>query len=175
MPKLLRKLLLSLALAGGALPAFAVDVMELRAEQLLFGANDLKTTLALTQNQQTLWQQASGRAGTILRARQKRRGTLQTELKTRLADGKTDLRELGPALDAETDNSAAEDKQLRELWLTVADALNDQQRVAVKQLLLSQLERVERPDPPARGGRDDKPRGEHGGHKPGGGGQRPAM
>lgn len=174
----LRKIAFFLLLATNALPAFAVDVMELRAEQLLFAANDLKTSLALSQNQQTLWQQASGKASTLLRARTKRRGALQTALKNRLADGKTDMRELGTALDAETDASALEDKQLRELWLVVADGLTDQQRVAVNQLLLSQLERVERPEMGLRGGKEGgPPRGEHsGGHKPGGmggGGQRP--
>ena len=177
MSKPLRRLVFSLLLASSALPAFAVDVMELRAEQLLFAANDLKATLALSQNQQTLWQQSSGKASAILRARTKRRGALQAELKTRLADPKTELREMGVALDAETDTSAVEDKQLRELWLLVADGLTDPQRVAVNQLLLSQLERVEHPEGGQRGNKEGgPPRGEHsGGHKPGGmgGGQRP--
>lgn len=177
MSKPFRRLLVSLILAASVLPAFAVDVMELRAEQLLFAANDLKASLALSQNQQTLWQQSSGKASAILRARSKRRSALQSELKSRLADPKTELREMGAALDAETDASAQEDKQLRELWLLVADGLSDLQRAAVSQLLLSQLERVDHPEAGARGNREGgPPRGEHsGGHKPGGmgGGQRP--
>lgn len=175
----LQHLALSLLLAASALPVHAINVMELKSEQLLFAASDLKETLTLTPNQQTLWQQSTAKATTLLRARQKRRGALQTDVKARLADPKVELRELGRAIDQESDLAAAEDKQLRELWLTVNDALDDQQRAKVTQALLSQLERADHPgEMGGRGGREGgPPEGGRRGGKPGGmggmGGQRP--
>lgn len=170
---------LSLLLAACLSPAHAINVMDLKSEQLLFAASDLKDTLTLTPNQQTLWQQSTAKATTLLRARQKRRGTLQTEVKAKLADPQVELRELGGAIDQESELAAAEDKQLRELWLTVNDALDDQQRAKVTQALLSQLERADHPgEMGGRGGREGgPPEGGRRGGKPGGmggmGGQRP--
>lgn len=170
-------LALSLMLSASAPFVHAINVMDLKSEQLLFAASDLKDTLTLTPNQQTLWQQSTAKATTLLRARQKRRTALQAEVQARLGDPKVELRELGKAIDQEADLAAAEDKQLRELWLTVNDALDDQQRAKVTQALLSQLERADHPAEtggrreggPPEGGRHG---GKHGGMG-GMGGQRP--
>ena len=154
------------------LPAFAVKVMDLRAEQLMMGADSIKKALDLTPNQQTLWQQTSAKAWGILRTRQSRREKLQADLKARLTAGTPDLRDLTGGIDAEETTSAAEDKQLRELWLTVNDALNDKQRVQVIELLTSQLDRLD-VDPAGRGapsGERQRGAGGGGGRHRGGGG-----
>ncbi|UUZ48260.1 hypothetical protein LP420_36090 [Massilia sp. B-10] len=91
----------------------------------------------------------SGKSAAILRAPE-RRERLQADLRTRLADPRQELRDLSAGIDQEAASAAAEDRQLRELWLTLTDALTDQQRVAASQFLLTQLERV---DAPARAAR----------------------
>ena len=157
-------------LAAAPLPSLATNVMELRAEQLLMGANFLKDSLSLTPNQQILWQKTAARSSSILRERQSRRERFQVELKGALADPAADPRKLTARLDEETERSNAEEKQLRELWLTVSDALDDRQRTLASQFLVTQLERVDQPD------RGSKPEHEQGGpgaggrHKPGSGG-----
>lgn len=150
-------LLLHAGLAG------ATPVMDLRADDLLALAPELRTALGLSANQQRLWQQSESRTRALLRERQARRTRLQ-EQGARLARAEgAELRELGAALDAEADLSAREDKQLRELWLVFNDALDDRQRAVVLRFLADQLERV----------RDAAPRGEggprEGGAREGGG------
>ena len=54
---------------------------------------------------------------------------------------KIELRELAKRLDAEGDLSNQESKQLRELWLTVNDALDDNQRQIIRAVLADQLQR----------------------------------
>ena len=161
--RLLRASLAS-ALLGAALapfPAHAAKVMDMQADDLLRASSHVKEMLALTPNQQTLWQQVSARSGAILRARQSRREKMQADLKARLGDPRLELRELDAGIDAEANASAVENRELRALWLTVNDALNDQQRLAVSQFMLSQLERVDAPDHPAGPppGRGESPQG----------------
>jgi hypothetical protein len=164
--------LASLLLTGALLsaPAHAVKLMDLRAEGLMMGADSIRKALALTPNQQTVWQQMTAKAWGILRTRQSRRERLQAELKTRLGAGVPDLRDLTGLVDAEDTVSSAEDRQLRELWLTVNDALNDQQRGQVIGLLQSQLDRLdadpERARGAAPGGREEGGRGAR--QRPGG-------
>lgn len=155
-----------LGLATLASPAHAVRLMDLRAEQLIVGAESIRKDLELTPNQQTLWQQSAAKAQALLRARQQRRDKLQADLKAALAAGVPDLRDLDPGVEAEAVASAAEDRQLRELWLLVNDALTDKQRGQVNALLLSQLERVDADGPRGPGGAG----GREGGRGPGGGG-----
>lgn len=177
MPYLKRCLpvLLAASLCAALLPgaARATRVMDLRVDQLMFAANELKSTLNLTPNQLTLWQQVSNKSSAILRTRQLRRDRLQAELKRRLAGTEPDLRSMTAGVEEEAGLAAAEDKQLRELWLDTYDALDDKQRQAVLQLFASQLERVDA-DPDRSGrpaGREGQGREGRGG--PGGGrGQR---
>lgn len=153
-------------------PVLAVKVMDLRAEQLMMGADSIKKALELTPNQETLWQQVTAKAWGILRTRQSRREKLQADLKARLSTGTPDLRDLTGSIDAETTAGAAEDKQLRELWLTMNDALNDKQRAQVIELLTSQLDRLD-VDPAGHGGppggREQSGGGRHKGGGMGGG------
>ena len=164
----------ALLLSAATLPALALPVMEMRAEDLLPMAADLKTSLNLNANQQTLWQQTEGRTRALLRERQARRERLQAASKVGLNGAGVELRDLVGAVDAETATTAAEEKQLREWWLTVNDALSEPQRRVVASLLAEQLLRM--PDngghgdaaPRARDEGGDRSRGGH--HKQGGAG-----
>lgn len=162
--RLLRSCLLALAL-GSSTPSFAVPLMDMRVEDLIFMASDLKTTMHLTTNQQTLWNQVEGRTRSVLRERQHRRETLQEQAKTLLAKPDVELRELNKLVEAESAAASAEDKQLREMWLGVNDALDDKQRAQVAVFLGEQLVRVVPEGRPGGGG-------ERGGEHPGGRGGR---
>ena len=158
-----RATLLALALHGAS--AAAAPLMDLRAEDVLPMAAQLRTSLALNPNQQLLWQQSEARTRALLRERQARRERLQKQAVQLAANPNAELRELGTAAEAEAAASAREDQQLRAAWLTVNDALDDRQRGAVLRLLADQLERVRDGAPPAREGAGRE--GGHGG--PGGG------
>lgn len=157
-----RACLLALAL-GAAAPSFAVPLMELRAEDLLPMASEWKKSLNLNANQQTLWNQVEGRSRTILRERTQRRDALQEQARAMLAKPDVELRDLDKAAAAESALEAAEDQQLRALWLGVNDALDDKQRAQVATFLGEQLMRVV-PEGRAEG----RPAGERGGERSGG-------
>jgi len=159
--RLARACLFALAL-GGAVPSFAVPLTDLRAEDLLPMAADVKGMLKLNTNQQTLWNQVEAKSKAILRERQRRRDALQERAKALLAKPDAELRDLDKEVAAETAASQAEDQQLRTLWLEVNDALDDGQRRQVAGMLGEQLMRVV----PA-GGRPEG--GTHGGGEPRGG------
>jgi hypothetical protein len=156
--RIARACLFALAV-GSAAPSFAVPIMDLRAEDLVPMASELKQTLNLTDNQQTLFTQVESRSRAILRDRLHRREALQDQAKAILAKPDVELRELNKLVEAEGAASSAEDKQLRELWLGFNDALDDKQRHQVAVLLNEQLMRVV---PEGRAG------GEHGGGEGGG-------
>jgi hypothetical protein len=159
--------MLSLAL-GGSAPAFALPLMDMRPDVLLAMAPDFRKTLNLNANQQTLWQQVEGKSRSILRERQARREKLQQQARARLDAPNAELRELGALLDGEEAATLAENKQLRELWLTVNDALDDTQRRLVVTFIGEQMQRVDGPE--GRGapaGKEEGGRG-RGGHGRGG-------
>ena len=136
-----RALLLAL-MVGAAAPSFATPVMEMRSEDLLPMAPEIKKELNLNANQQVLWQQTENKSRTILRDRQSRRERLQQRTKAALEGSKVELRDLVAGMEAEEAASAAETKQLRELWLTMNDALDENQRQVVVTLVSEQLMRV---------------------------------
>ena len=146
---------LAIALLACACSAsFATPVMDMRADDLLPMAVEFKKSLNLSPNQQTLWLQVENRSKALMRERQSRRERLQQALKTGLAGAKVELRDMAGALEAEAATGAAEEKQLREWWLGVNDALDENQRQQVATLFAEQLMRV--PDsgaqhPAARG------------------------
>jgi hypothetical protein len=129
-----------LACACGA--SVATPVMEMRADDLLPMAPEFRKSLNLNANQQTLWIQVENKSRAIVRERTARRERLQQALKTGLAGAKVELRDLDGALAAESAASAQEEKQLRELWLGVNDALDENQRQQVATLFAEQLIRV---------------------------------
>lgn len=164
-----------------AVSAHATPVMDMRAEDLLLMAPALKESLKLNANQATLWAQTESRTRALLRERQSRRERLQAAGKQALEAKDVELRELTGALDAEQAATSAEEKQLRELWLTVNDALDENQRHTVAVFLGEQLSRVEGPMRPAAAPRGEgEGRGEGRGHRggpggPGGAGGMPGM
>lgn len=172
MPFRFPHLAITLAFALGtsvlAAGAYAVNPVDMRAEQLIFAASFVKESLALTPNQQILWQQVNAKSEALLRARKQRQDKLQAGMAAALAGGTADLRELAGGMARESGARAAEEAQLREWWLSVNDALDDQQRAVALKFLVTQLERVERGDGPPRGERARGQPGERGGRqKPG--------
>jgi hypothetical protein len=139
--RIARACLFALAI-GSAAPSFAVPIMDLRAEDLVPMASELKQTLNLTDNQQTLFTQVESRSRAILRERLHRREALQDQAKAILAKPDVELRDLSRLVEAEGAAATMEDKQLRELWLGFNDALDDKQRHQVAVLLNEQLMRV---------------------------------
>src|SRR4051812_38594741 len=133
---------LALSLATQMTPLFALPVMEMHAEDLLPMAAELKKSLNLNGNQQTLWQQTESKTRQLLRDRQSRREHLQAATKAATEGKSVELRDVNAAIDAETAASAAEEKQMREWWLVVNDALSESQRQIVVQLVGEQLQRV---------------------------------
>jgi len=148
---------LALLLHAGA--AAASPLMDLRADDLLAMAPELRKALALNANQQLLWQQSEQRTRALLRERHGRRERLQAQAAALAKNPGAELRELGAAADAEAAASAVEDKAVREQWLVLNDALDDRQRALVLRFLADQLERVRDAAPP---------RGEEGGRREGG-------
>jgi hypothetical protein len=155
------------ALLCGALlaPAFAVPVMDMRAEDFLPMAADLKQQLKLNANQQTLWQQTESRTRNLLRERKARRERLQAAAQAAAQTPGVELREVSRAVDAEAETSIGEEKLLREWWLTMNDALDETQRGMVAQQVNEHLLRVQDNGGPGRGER----REEGGDHRGGGG------
>ena len=166
----LKKLFATALLLGAAASSHALPLMEMRAEDLMAMAPDLKKSLNLNANQAILWQQVEGKARTMLRERVSRRERFQQKTKEAL-DGKgVELRDVAASLDAEMATTTQEDKQLREWWLTVNDALDENQRQMVVKLVAEQMLRL--PDsgavhaaPRAReeGGRERRGMGRKGG------------
>ena len=121
----LRRLGLAFLLGTTALTASAVPIAEMRLEDLLPMAPDFRTELKLNANQGTLWQQVEGKSRQLLRERKARREHLQADVTQRLQAPQLELRDLLAGLDTESTQSLAEEKQLREWWLSVNDALDE--------------------------------------------------
>jgi len=155
-----------LVLAMAVAPAFAVPVMDMRAEDLVPMAAEFRKSLNLNANQQTLWAKVESQSHALLRERKARRERLQEATKLALQAQNVELRDLQAGLEAEQAATAAEDRQLREWWLGINDALDDGQRQAAAKFLVDQLIRME--DGP--GGGHERPPGEEGGHRGGRGG-----
>lgn len=171
--RLLRACLFAVTL-GAAGASLAVPLMDLRAEDLLPMASEFKQSLTLNANQQTLWQQVENRSRAVLRERQRRREALQEQARTLLARPDVELRTLNTLVEAESAAAAQEDRQLRELWLGLNDALDDAQRRQLALLLSEQLMRVvpqARPGPEHGGQKAGERGGERGGHGMGGHGR----
>lgn len=167
---ILRRAGVALAFSALLAPAFALPLMEMKAEDYLPMAAELKKSLNLNANQQTLWSQTESKTRNLLRARKERRDRLQAATLAGAQAANVELRDLAKALDEETAASASEEKLLREWWLTVNDALTESQRQTVAQTLAEQLQRV----PESGGGRPER-REEGGEHRGGGKGGRGGM
>ena len=165
----LRRLALALAFGAALSPVFAVPVMNMHAEDFLPMAADLKKALNLNPNQQTLWQQTESKTRNLLRERKARRERLQAATQAATQNAGLELRDLTGAIDLEAGAALAEEKQLREWWLTVNDALSESQRQIVVQQVGEHLLRVQ--DNGGGGGNHGGERRE-GGEPRGGGGRK---
>src|SRR5450830_476175 len=132
--------LFSLTFLGSAQ---AAPLMDLLAQDILPMAGQLKGDLHLNPNQQTLWQQTEQKTRVIVNQRQRRREQLQGSTFDNLAKPDFDLRSLANATDAEAALSDNENRQLRELWLTVNDALDDTQRQTARAFIADRMMREE--------------------------------
>ncbi len=162
-----------LLLAMAVAPAFAVPVMDMRAEDLVPMASEFRKSLNLNANQQTLWAKVESQSKALLRERKARRDRLQEATRNGLEAQNVELRELQAGLEAEQAATAAEDRQLREWWLGINDALDDGQRQAAAKFLLDQLIRME--DGPGGNHGSERPAGGEGGHHGGRGGHGSGM
>ena len=162
----LRAAALSLSmLALTPLSAHATPLMDLFPEDIISTVQQLKPELQLNPNQQILWRQTEQKTLAIVRQHQLRRDRLQAETARNMSKPGFELRELGRAVDQESALSEEDNRQLRELWLTVADALDDTQRQAVQSFIADRLQRVAEHG----GGAPDKSDGGRTGGKRGGG------
>ena len=122
--------------------AWALPAFDVQADVLMAQSDDLKQALKLNANQQILWRSTESKMRAILDERRRRRERLQDALKDGTAKSGAELRDLARLYDSEADASYREDKQLRELFLTVNDALDDTQRQTVLAALNDQLQRI---------------------------------
>jgi chromatin segregation and condensation protein Rec8/ScpA/Scc1 (kleisin family) len=123
-------------------PGYATPVMDVQLDTLISQIEDLKDALNLTPNQQILWRQIETKARAITNERRSRREDLQSALKKNLKDPNTELRNLEKNFSTEVDLSHQENKQLRELFLSMNDSLDDNQRRKILSLLSDQLDRM---------------------------------
>lgn len=164
------RLCAALMLGVAAATASAVPIAEMRLQDLLPMAPDFKTELKLNANQQILWQKVENSTRQLLRERQARRERLQAGVQQALAAPNVELRELVAGLDNEATLSLAEEKQVREWWLSVNDALDERQRQAVAVFIAGQMARVmdgPLPHAESHGREGGQPGGRKGGGKGG--------
>lgn len=160
------RLCAAFVLGTAAITASAVPIAEMRLQDLLPMAPDFKTELKLNANQQILWQQVENKTRQLLRERQSRRERLQAGVQQALASPGLELRDLVVGMDNESTVSLAEEKQLREWWLSVNDALDERQRQAVAVFIAGQMARVMDgavPHAESRGREGGEPGGRKGG------------
>lgn len=122
--------------------AGAAALMDLEAGDILPMVAQLKDDLHLNSNQQILWQQTSQRTLALVRQRQQRRARLQADTAAQLGRPDMEFADLAVATAKESELSEAENRQLRELWLTVADALDDTQRGIAQAYIADRMQRV---------------------------------
>lgn len=151
--------------------AYAVPINDWRADDLLMQAADLKKELGLSENQNLLWEQSMRKTRAILRLRKERRDELDAASRKLASEPASELRSLARALADDAASAHDEDKELREIWFTMNDALDDRQRALVLARFRSILER----QPPGPGGERGEGRPERAGKSDGGGraGRRP--
>ncbi len=135
----LRNIVFSACFTLFASLAHATPVMEVRLDGLLAKAGELKKDLNLNANQQLLWQQTESKLSSVLHQRDVRRNRMQAELELRLEQNNIELRDLNPQIEQEEQTTAQENKQMRELVLTLNDALDDKQRQALQMFINASL------------------------------------
>ncbi len=125
--------------AASASQAHAGTLVDMRFDLLIAKAAELKKDLKLNANQQVLWQQIEGKLQSIQHLREVRREHLQTSFDTQLEKDRMEVRDLNPQLEQEEQLSLQENHQMRELFFTLNDALDDTQRQAMQMYIISTL------------------------------------
>ncbi|MFZ6847757.1 hypothetical protein [Undibacterium sp. RuRC25W] len=126
-----------MALSAGA--AHAMSVMEFSLDILLLNSMQMKTALNMTKNQEMLWQQTEAKLRVLAHQRGVRREHLQFDIQKNLKQPTLELRDLDKQIEQEEHISIQENKQIRELCLTLNDALDDNQRQQVQAFVSEQL------------------------------------
>jgi hypothetical protein len=155
------------AAAGGALlcgalwmaPVSAAPLVDLLASDILPMSEQLRSDLKLTPNQQILWKQTDQKTRAILRQRQTRRERLQAETDAVLHRPDGDFRELTRGYDEDGVAAEQEGRQLREIWLTMGDALDDHQRKIAQDYILDRMQRASEGSGGGRGGSGGREKG----------------
>lgn len=125
--------------------AQAVPITDWRTDDLMMQAAEARKELGLHENQNLLWEQSVRKTRAILRTRKERRELVDATARKAAVDPAAGLRQLAAPLDEDAALSQIEDRQLRETWLTLNDALDDRQRAVVLGRVRSMLETAERP------------------------------
>jgi uncharacterized membrane protein YgcG len=125
--------------------SFAVPLMDFQAEDIIPMAEELKPSLNLNVNQEILWRKVEEKTRVIVREQQSRARQLQVSAVRQMGNPDLELRDLSPAVESDSTLSNNENKELRELWLTINDALNDEQRQKVRLYIADRLQRASDP------------------------------
>ncbi|WP_225202214.1 hypothetical protein [Herbaspirillum sp. alder98] len=147
-----------------SISAAATPLVDLIASDILPMTEQLKKDLQLTPNQQILWQQTEQKTRAVLNQRQQRRTHLQEDTDKVLRTPQAELRDLARGYDDDGAAAEQEGRQLREIWFSMADALDDRQRKQVQDYILDRMQRVA--DGP---GKSDGSHGSGRGARPSGG------
>jgi len=119
--------------------AHAMSVMEFSVDTLLLNSVQIKTSLNLTKNQDLLWQQTETKLRSLAHQRGVRREHMQFDIQKNLKLPNIELRDLNKQITQEEEISTQENKEIRELCLTLNDALDDNQRLQIQSFLSEQL------------------------------------
>jgi len=162
-----QSLALGVAFAMSVSTAHATSVMDFSADTLLLNAAQIKTSLNLTKNQDILWQQTEAKLRALMHQRGVRRDHMQYDIQNALKKTGVELRDLNKQIEQEEQISTQENKEIRELCLTLNDALDDNQRMQIQNFLSEQLlmQADNKKDAPEKATR----RQSSGGHSHGGG------
>jgi uncharacterized membrane protein YgcG len=143
LPLALSRLLLGAMFALGLSgTAHAIAIMDIEPGDILPMVAQLKEDLHLNPNQQILWQQTAQRTRILVRQRQVRREQLQAMSAEQVARPNMEFTDLAKAVARESQLSEEENRQLRDLWLTVADALDDKQRNIAQSFIADRMQRA---------------------------------
>lgn len=138
---------------GQMLPAQATPLVDLLANDIQPMTEQLRKDLKLTPNQQILWHQTEQRTRAILAERQQRRARLQADTDKLLHTPGAEFRDLARGYDDDGAAAQQEARQLREVWFSMADALDDGQRKMVQDYILDRMQRVNDGPSGSSGGR----------------------
>ena len=133
-------LAVSLPVKSQPMPPPGMDSPE---RMLLTDLNELKPRLALSSQQDQLWQKAEAATRELIRDGQGKREQTFTELKQALLTGDFDPRALGRKADQEMAEGMKRAQDVRELWFACHDSLDAGQKAIVYQSLLEHLQRAE--------------------------------